>query len=76
MVVAITTWRRNAPAAPNHTERGLPRVDSTNEANMVLSGSSPTKMIGKTAAMIAMCIRPFPPERRVRLRSGHDNTTA
>jgi hypothetical protein len=33
-------------------------------------------MIGKTAAMIAMCIRPFSPGRRALLRSGHDNTTA
>ena len=55
MVEAITTWTRKAPAAPIHTESGLPRVDMTSEANMVLSGNSPTKMIGKTAAMIAMC---------------------
>ena len=48
-----TTWTRKAPAAPNHTKRGLPRVDMTSEANMVLSGNSPMKMIGKTATMMA-----------------------
>ena len=59
MVMAITTWTRKAPAAPIHTDNGLPRVDMTSEANMVLSGSSPTKMMGKTAAMIAMCTVTF-----------------
>ena len=38
------------PGRPSQTKRGLPRVDMTSEANMVLSGSSPRKMIGKTAS--------------------------
>ena len=42
-----------APAAPSQTENGLPRVDNTRDANMVLSGSSPMKMIGKTATTTA-----------------------
>ena len=53
MVTAMTTWTRNAPAAPIHTANGLPRVAMTSEANMVLSGSSPKKMIGKTAKTTA-----------------------
>ena len=53
MVVAMTTWTRKAAAAPAHTASGLPRVDMTKDANIVLSGSSPTKMIGNTAAATA-----------------------
>src|SRR5580704_3495538 len=53
MVTAIATWTRKAPAAPSQTENGLPRVDNTRDANMVLSGSSPMKMIGKTATTTA-----------------------
>ena len=34
---------------------GRPRVDITSEANIVLSGSSPKKMIGKTATTTASC---------------------
>jgi hypothetical protein len=51
----MTTWTRNADAAPTQTATGLPRVARTSEANIVLSGSSPRKTIGKTARMIAMC---------------------
>jgi hypothetical protein len=29
MVVTIATWTGKAPAAPNHTTRGQPRVDMT-----------------------------------------------
>ena len=50
MVVAITTWTKKAPAAPSQTWSGRPLVAITRLANMVLSGSSPRKMIGKTAS--------------------------
>ena len=53
IVTAITTCTKKAPAAPNHTESGFPRVARTSDANIVLSGSSPMKMTGKTAAMTA-----------------------
>jgi len=52
-VTAMTAWTTKAPAAPSHTDHGLPRVDITSEANIVLSGSSPTKITGKTAATMA-----------------------
>jgi hypothetical protein len=45
----------------------------TSEANMVLSGSSPTKMIGKTAAMMAMLRAASLAGPKVHLRPGHDN---
>src|SRR3979411_502737 len=52
-VVAMATWTAKAPAAPNHTARGRPVDANTRDANMVLSGSSPTKITGKTAATMA-----------------------
>src|SRR5580692_1084606 len=52
-VAALTTCTKNAPAAPSHTASGRPRVAMTRLANMVLSGSSPMKMTGKTARAIA-----------------------
>jgi hypothetical protein len=48
--VAIATWTRNVAAAPSHTESGRPRVDKRRLANIVLSGSSPKKISGKTVA--------------------------
>ncbi len=59
IVTAITTWTANAVAAPSHTMKGRPRVDMTNDANIVLSGSSPKKMIGKTATMTSSCTATF-----------------
>ena len=56
IVVAMTTCTRNAAAAPNHTAIGFPRDARTSDANIVLSGSSPKKMTGKTAAAIAKLI--------------------
>jgi hypothetical protein len=55
-VTAIATWTVKARAAPAHTALGLPRVAISSDANIVLSGSSATKMIGKTAAAIARSI--------------------
>ncbi len=52
-VVAMTTCTTKAPAAPSHTCRGRPRVAMTRLANMVLSGSSPMKMMGNTASAIS-----------------------
>ena len=60
IVTAMATWTTNAVAAPSQTENGRPRVDMTMEANIVLSGSSPRKMIGKTAAAMAMFTLSFP----------------
>ncbi len=59
MVTAITTWTANATAAPAQTTAGRPRVDITNDANIVLSGSSPRKMIGNTAMATAGCTGSF-----------------
>ncbi len=42
-----------AAAAPAHTARGRPRDASTSEANIVLSGNSPRKIRGNTAAAMA-----------------------
>jgi hypothetical protein len=50
---------------PSQTAPGRPRVDMTREANIVLSGSSPRKMTGNTAAAMARFIVTLPPERRV-----------
>ena len=55
----MTTWTEKAAAAPSQTEKGRPRVDMTKEANIVLSGSSPKKMIGYTATMTASCTPTF-----------------
>jgi hypothetical protein len=52
MVTAIATWTANAVAAPSQTALGRPRKDKTSDANIVLSGSSPMKMIGNTVAMM------------------------
>src|SRR5258707_1379076 len=52
-VVAITTCTAKAAGAPTQTAKGRPRVATTREANMVLSGSSPGKITGKTAAATA-----------------------
>jgi hypothetical protein len=53
-VVAITTCTAKAAVAPSRRAKGWPRVAMTRvamtrEANMVLSGSSPRKITGKTA---------------------------
>ena len=45
----------------------LARVDRTSEANMVLSGSSPMKMIGNTAAATARFTMSLPAGLRRRL---------
>jgi len=55
-VTAIPTWIVKARAAPTHTALGRPRVAISSDANIVLSGNSATKMIGKTAAAIARSI--------------------
>jgi len=49
-VMAITTRTAKAAVAPIQTAKGRPRVAMTREANMVLSGSSPRKITGRTAA--------------------------
>ena len=49
----MAAWTTKAPAAPSQTARGPPRVDITREVNIVLSGKSPKKMIGKTVAAMA-----------------------
>jgi hypothetical protein len=74
MVVAITTWTTEAPAAPNYTKRGPPRVDMTSESNWVLSGS-PRKMIGKTAGTTVKFTAPSVGPRAL-LRSSHNDTAS
>ncbi len=59
MVTAMTTCTAKAAAAPSHTTNGRPRVERTRDANIVLSGSSPRKMIGKTAKTTSSCTGPF-----------------
>jgi hypothetical protein len=53
-VTAITAGTTKAPAAPSQTAKGLPCDDITSEANIVLSGNSPRKMIGKTVTTMAI----------------------
>ena len=53
LVTAMTTCTTNALAAPSHTARGRPRDARTSDANIVLLGSSPKKITGNTARMIA-----------------------
>ena len=83
MVVAITTCTANAAVAPSQTAKGRPRVAMTREANMVLSGSSPRKITGKTAATTArftlalFCTASranLPAGMRTRLHPGHGRT--
>src|SRR6202012_4876587 len=59
IVTAMTTWTAKPAAEPTQTNRGRPRVDMTRDANIVLSGSSPMKMIGKTAKTTAKSTGPF-----------------
>src|SRR6476620_4818759 len=61
MVVAMTACTKNAIAAPIQTKNGLPRVAITRLAIIVLSGSSPMKITGKTATAIARLTRHFFP---------------
>ena len=53
----------NASDAPIHTDNGRPRDARISEANIVLSGSSPKKISGKTASTIPICTRAFYPMR-------------
>ena len=73
MVTAMATWTTNAAAAPSQTEKGWPRVAMTSEANMVLSGSSPMKMTGKTAAAMARFTSTFLAGPKGCPRPGHDD---
>ena len=57
--MAITTRTAKAAVAPIQTAKGRPRVAMTREANMVLSGSSPRKITGKTAAAAEVHAGPF-----------------
>lgn len=55
--------------------QGLPSCRQHKRGNIVLSGSSPRKMIGNTLAAMARFMVAFPPGRR-RLRPGHVSNTA
>ncbi len=63
MLTAIATCTANASAAPIQTASGRPRDARMSDANIVLSGSSPKKISGKTARTMPSCTGGFYPTR-------------
>src|SRR5665213_2365797 len=72
---AMALWITIAVAPPANTARGLRRVDITNEAKEVLSGSSAMNVIEATVKKIRRCMPPRLVPRLGIFDLTHENST-